>query len=327
MYRVFDGMGESTRRRKQDPPSGRRKPSRKGTAPKLRKRPLTIELILAWADAHHRRTGEWPQSKSGPVVGAPGENWSAINNALHQGCRGFPGGSSLLQLLAKHRGVIGLSARSELTISKILKWADAYHKRTGRWPSASSGPVDGAEAETWSGIDSALRAGRRGLSGDTCLAALLAEHRGALNCFSKPKMTVARILEWADRHHARTGQWPSVRSGPVVDAPGHTWVGINGALRRGSHGLPGGGSLSKLLAERGRAYGARCRLTEETILSWADAHFERTGQWPRARSGVVEASPAETWSAINYALKQGRRGLPGGTTLTRLLNEHGRTQK
>ena len=40
-----------------------------------RNRPkLTTSQILARADAHHQRTGEWPGSRSGLVLDAPGED-------------------------------------------------------------------------------------------------------------------------------------------------------------------------------------------------------------------------------------------------------------
>ena len=35
----------------------------------------------------------------------------------------------------------------------------------------------------------------------------------------------------------------------------------------------------------------------------------------------VGAAPEETWNIIDYALKHGRRGLPGGSSLARLLGE------
>jgi hypothetical protein len=63
---------------------------------------LTVEQVLAWADAHHARTGRWPNPNSGPVAGAPGEDWGDIDMALYAGYRGLPGGSSLFRLLAAH---------------------------------------------------------------------------------------------------------------------------------------------------------------------------------------------------------------------------------
>jgi hypothetical protein len=150
----------------------------------------------------------------------------------------------------------------------------------------------------------------------------LAERRGVWNIHSK--LTINQILTWADAHFERTGKWPSVESGPVVDAPEHTWVGVNGALRRGSCGLPGGSSLSILLAERRDVCRARCPLTEELILSWADAHFERTGKWPSTGSGKVYEAPVDNWRAIDRALRLGRRGLPGGITLGELLKQRRR---
>jgi hypothetical protein len=65
----------------------------------------------------------------------------------------------------------------------------------------------------------------------------------------RPPLTVAQIMARADAHQARTGQWPSLSSWAVVDAPGETWKGVNGCLDRGFRGLPGGGSLARLLDE------------------------------------------------------------------------------
>ena len=72
--------------------------------------PLTVEQILAWADAHHARTGGWPSPGSGPVAGAPGEDWGDIDIAQCAGYRGLPRGGSLARLLARHgrgRGAAG----------------------------------------------------------------------------------------------------------------------------------------------------------------------------------------------------------------------------
>jgi hypothetical protein len=66
--------------------------------------PLTVEQILAWADAHHARAGAWPACRSGPVPEAPGEAWASIDSALRHGYRGLPGGDSLARLLNRHRG-------------------------------------------------------------------------------------------------------------------------------------------------------------------------------------------------------------------------------
>jgi hypothetical protein len=65
---------------------------------------LTIAQILAWADAHHRRTGHWPQYRT-QASPAPGITWNAIHWALYYGHRGLAGGSSLAKLLVQHRGV------------------------------------------------------------------------------------------------------------------------------------------------------------------------------------------------------------------------------
>jgi hypothetical protein len=66
--------------------------------------PLTVLMILTWADAHRARTGKLPDAYSGRISWAPlGTNWRQIDNALPYGLRGLPGGSSVAKLLADHR--------------------------------------------------------------------------------------------------------------------------------------------------------------------------------------------------------------------------------
>jgi hypothetical protein len=142
----------------------------------------------------------------------------------------------------------------------------------------------------------------------------------------KLPLTEAQVLAWADAHRARTGRWPNADSGPVPGVPGQTWQAVNKTLVRGGRGLPGGSSLARLLeAHRGKRNKAHTPpLTAEQILRWADLHHARTGRWPGEDSGPVLDAPGEGWSASNQALRAGRRGLPGGNTLVRLLRRSGR---
>ena len=173
-------------------------------------------------------------------------------------------------------------------------------------------------------LDKALWEGRRGLPGGTTLARVLAEHRQAPNIYTEPPLAAGQILAWAEAHRAATGRWPSSASGPVLHAQGERWGSINTALREGYRGLPGGQSLGRLIRGCGgqHAYRTRPELKVEQILAWADAHREATGEWPGEHSGPVRSAPGETWKPISGALLQGHRGLPGGSSLARLLAEH-----
>jgi hypothetical protein len=247
-----------------------------------------VEQILTWADAHHTAHGAWPAvspgSLAGEVPGAPGESWKAINVALAMGLRGLPGDSSLAELLAEHRGLPLPDMRAPALAEKIWAWEREHF------------PIKRPRI--------ALKAKR------AC-----------------PPLSAEQILAWADAHHAATGKWPGPSAGPVRDAPFPlTWSNVDDALQYGRRGLPAGSRLSDLLAERRQVrkrYG-NPPLTLEEILAWADAHHAATGRWPNNESGPVRNAPfAVTWSAIQSALQTGQRGLPRGTTLPRLLAEHG----
>ena len=66
--------------------------------------------------------------------------------------------------------------RPPLTVEQIVGWADAHHARTGRWPTAASGPVADAPGEHWRAVNNALYGGYRGLPGGDSLANLLDRH-------------------------------------------------------------------------------------------------------------------------------------------------------
>jgi hypothetical protein len=244
--------------------------------------------------------------------------------ALRKGARGLRAGSSLAMLLAEHRGIRNRMQLPRLTEDQILKWVDAFHERTGAWPTAHSGPITDAPGETWLAVNMALRHGHRLLLGGSSLAFVLTQRREARNPWSLPSLTIEQILGWADAFHERTGNWPGIESGSIPEAPRETWNAVNHALKRGSRGLQGGCSLAELIAgERGvRNRGSVPRLTRKQILAWADAYHRRTSEWPVQQSGSIPESPGDSWWAIDAALGDGNRGLRPGSSLARLLDHH-----
>ena len=249
--------------------------------------PFTIRQILSWSDGYRSRTGHWPTSESGPIAGAPGETWRAVDQALRAGIRGLARGSSLARLLAAHRHARNLHALPRLMLQRILTWADNHRRRTGSWPTSESGPVREAPGESWGAIDIALKRGRRGLPVASSLARLLAARRDVRHAKDLPRLSTSQVLAWAKAHRRRTGAWPSATSGPIPEAPGEMWGAVQAALLGGYRGLPAGLTLARLTGTRRSVpRGAtRPRLTISRVLAWADAHHQRTGSWPRARSG------------------------------------------
>ncbi len=142
--------------------------------------PWSVEQILDWADAFHAEHGRWPMyTRDKRITKNMQETWKDVDANLRAGFRGLPGGSSLAQLLAEHRGKRNRSQPPLCSIEQILEWADAFHAKNGRWPShVKDGLIEGTDAETWGGLNAALHQGIRGLPGHSSLAQLLAEHRG-----------------------------------------------------------------------------------------------------------------------------------------------------
>jgi hypothetical protein len=220
----------------------------------LRRPPLSAAQILAWADAHKARTGQWPHARSGQVHEDHNEKWLNVNQALRLGLRGLPGGDSLARLLERERGVRNMRDLPPLTARLIVRWAQEHRRLTGAWPAADSGAIAAAPGEVWVNVNQALREGVRGLPGGDSLAWLLARRLGVRNQARVPPLTVRQVLAWADAYRGRHGRWPTVDSGGVAGAPGESWPALDDALRQGHRGLPGGDPLARLL-RRHRAGG------------------------------------------------------------------------
>ena len=302
--------------------------------------PLSYNTILAWADEHFERTGAWPNRRSEVVRADRHETWAGIEGALREGKRGLQKGDSLARLFARERGRFHPRDRVCLSNANILKWADAYYKRTGRWPVAASGPIPEAPGETWKSIAKAMSRGTRGMTQGS-LAALMATRRGARRQYHLKPLTEVQILTYVLEHLARTGDWPNYYHGVIPRSGGEKWWEINSALREGRRGLPASGSLTDFLAAHfGQRVGSLktgrftivlpfrakttiSRLTEGQIVRWAEAHHKQHGVWPRRNSGAIAETLGETWSIIDSALIEGSRGLQSGSSLSKLLGKHG----
>src|SRR6266852_335482 len=62
-------------------------------------------------------------------------------------------------------------------------------------------------------------------------------------------------------------------------------------------------------------------LSYDQILAWADDFHQYRGRWPTAKIGRIVGGLGLTWLAVDMALSKGHRGLPGGSSLAKLLAE------
>lgn len=224
------------------------------------RKPLTIPLILEWADEFYRVHGFWPGARDGRIKSTRNETWQKVQAALIGGGRGLKGKSSIFKLLKRHGRKRVASRRRTLTPEMILGWADAFFATHGYWPYSRSGPVAGVPRENWSAISEALRSGRRGLPGRGSLSRFLNEHRDLYRGRkSRPyrisehrKIDMDKVMRWAKAYRRRTGIWPHLASGKIPGSGGYRWGLLDMALRFGRRGLPGGTSLSRLFGHKER---------------------------------------------------------------------------
>jgi hypothetical protein len=296
----------------------------------LRRKKISSEQILQWADAWFQRTGKWPIVESGVVSETSSETWSGINQTLKRGIDGVEPGSSLNKFLNEMRAVPMYHQSPLLTVEQILAWADTHFAQTGEWPKSSSGAVVGAPGETWEHINWALNAGTRSLEKHVSLARLLTDNRGVRHRLDQPSLTLTQINNWVLKHYLQHHRLPRVKDGEIPGSDGESWQMIDESFRRGRRGLARSGysSLKAFLESRfpkpefGQHAYRRPRFSVPQILRWADAYYSKTGKWPCSASGEVAESEGDTWLAVNHALTRGTRGMTAGKSLDQLLGEH-----
>ena len=188
------------------------------------------------------------------------------------------------------------------------------------WPKKGVAVIESAVRLVFRAKD--RRAFRVETEGETTLAKHFERFEDILVPMGR-QLTVEQILTWADAYHATNGRWPIAAPVSIAGVPGESWARIDQALRRRERGLSGYSSLARLLAAcrgAGNLTGPP-RLRVDHILAWADSYHAAHGRWPIAAPVAVAVAPEESWEAIDQALRQGERGLPAGSSLTRLLAE------
>jgi superfamily II DNA or RNA helicase len=286
---------------------------------------ITHEQILKWCDAFYQLHGSWPKRSDGDVPDTH-YTWLTVDNQLRAGWPASPTKSSLPQLLHKHRDYRHRHLLPPLRPRQIKQWAREYYDREGKWPTTTSGPIPGT-TNTWQTVNAALVQGQRQLPGGDSLPRFLHRELGVRHRLASPRLSIKRILRWADLHKEKFGVFPSVHD-ERSPAEGETWLAINAALERGNRGLgsAGGISLAGLLAKSGRvARGIhKPPLTLATVLRWARAHHRSTGSWPTQSSGAI-AGTLERWDNIAQCVRLGLRKFPKGHTLKKLIDKHCRS--
>lgn len=300
------------------------------------KQTLSEKQVLAASIKYFRATGQFPNQKTtDSVPGMPGETWTILDTALRDGNRGLPGGSSLSILTKAARDKVGLvkkHEKGELTVKQILAAGSEYLSVNGKIPTVeTSDGVPGLPNETWIGINSALHRGLRGLPNGSSLSKVLRplrEKLGIKNNNEKAPLSVAKIVTAARLFYREHGILPSQSTtDPVPGMKGENWSAINANLKQGGRGLPGSTSLSNVLAGLRDELGIVSRkekplLTEKQIIVAAKKYYKVTGRLPGAHNqDPVPGMPGEKWQNIQNALKKGLRGLPGGTSLARILED------
>lgn len=255
--------------------------------------------------------------------------------------------------------------KPSFTEQKIVEWMKLFYEheeecspdREGKYPSNgdhtvwerdSEGNWVEVKGENWhSTIEPALRDGGRALPGGSSIHKLKKKYGLTQKLLAKET-----IRDWCQLFYERAKQtrgrgkcptvldkivWERDSEGIWVQVKGERWDKINGALRKGFRGLPGGSSLNELMEE----YSITDNFTEEEIVKYFRLFYEKTKEdsddrigrypnngdpivWDRDKDGNWIVVQDESFSGtIESALRNARRGMPGGSSIAKIKTKYG----
>lgn len=288
---------------------------------------LTKEKIIEAATRFREVRGRHPNTQDGAASRyfrtRRHETWAGVNVCLRRGLRGLPGGETLKSVL-KEAAVV--TEKAPLNQEDIEEALVAYYQENGCLPCALNTEMVPALGSSWATLNGTLQKGHRGLPGGDSVHQM-AVRLGLVEPVRRPDLTVEIIEEGVRRFHAEHGKAPTQLSGDATAYVGckTSWKSIDSRLRVGSCGFPGGDSLmetaTRLGLRNGRGY--KPSLSYAKIENAVRHYIQRTGRTPHNKCGdaTEDFGHPETWSAIEGALQQGLRGLPGGSTLGKLKRD------
>jgi hypothetical protein len=286
---------------------------------------------IAVADLHeeiwdyHHRYGTWPTVNAGFVERFE-VAYGYLDHCLRVGQRGLGPGSSLYQECVRVAGARGVPIEDRRgddtpwTLEMVQGAIREHYQETGRFP------VKGDKGEcplgvTWGTLDYYLRTGGfHALAGDTTLAGQVTAVQTALGMTRKAgAITREQVLAAIAAHHGAAGSYPDRSSPGEVPGIGGAWGSLNNRLRKGLLGESL--SLADLAREarqqRGDpAPGARPPLTTADVHAAIVDHRRERGAPPTRQTRNLSALGIG-WGALDNLLKNGGRGLPGGSSLAR----------
>ena len=291
-----------------------------------------VSDLLQAAKAHKEAHGTWPScaAKERAVLLFPPRKvcWGSIDQALRKGRASdkeqmIPA-TTLADLLHLHglRPPKRRRSGERLTEVLLLEAVKQHRSRYGKWPSTRSGmgpeTAKRLEVTSWQAVNTMLRDWRRGYDGEAkTLSQLVRKARGlSLNpCVTEETLKEAAAL--FVREAGRAPQLGDFLKGRVGLKARTAWDGYKTQpgvqYRSWRIFLQDAGLRTEVLL-----------LTEELILEGIKKFYEKRGRRPVTATGDASEyfGPKDTWQKINYALMNGYRGLPGGSSLYKFFKKH-----
>lgn len=279
---------------------------------------LTESSILDLARKHFASTGKWPTSYS-PWIFGDSDNWNAIDVALRVGHRGLLGGSSLSNLLHINGCKLNRTKLKIPSLSSILEAADKFYEKFGDYPKKSSGVDDLFSKINWHTINNKLKRGLISGTKSTSLAELWEEHFNRRNVGKLDDLSEKQVLNWCEEFYKINGKYPTNRSNSIPSMGSETFMSIDTALREDRRGFEGFKSLSDLLAKYKlkRNHKDLPNISIKEIEEWMLRFYSMYQRWPTAGDKDI-FDTGEKWSNLNACLHRGARGLPKGSSLSKI---------
>lgn len=251
------------------------------------------EVICEW----HRERGMWPSKSTKGRCDRLRVSWGTIHDNL------VKKGTSLAAVVAR---LSNQSYRKKnWTITELERLVLSHYERCGEWPSLATQGFAPETTMSWTAISERLR------NNGSSLAMIVAKL--ANTTYKHEEFTMRQFEEMITEEHERSGNWPTDNSKGYAPGTTLSWCAVGVRLRKL------GTTLSCVVDRLSGRTPLRQKLSEQLIEKWVIDWMRHTGMEPGPKTEGTIPGTSLSWANINDNLKYGKRGLPGGDSLTKMV--------
>lgn len=278
------------------------------------KRDINLEEVIVEIKKYYKETGKKPTTRTKEFFLPDGTSATALDLALRIGYRGLKGGSSLLDLVSESLGLRGRGQDIDLNEAKIEVLN--YFKKYGKRPTKRCKNFLLSDGTSLENLDRFLKKKKNKENGSSLSEFI----NNILGVPQKENFDLGEIRTEIKKYYNKKSKKPTEHSEDFFLPDGTTARNLANSFRKGLRGLDGNISFPEF-ANQVLGLKEKKDLDVSMIIKELKKYHKKNKKYPNKRDASFFLADGTSATSLDQALRMGFRGLDGGSSLAKLIEE------